>query len=117
HRGLRIARGERRQPFGPAHDAVPVLHDVIETLPQPLALSALALQQRDLLGVFPRPHQVEAEVGLEALLLKVELDQWRADPLRQRRTEDGIEQRAPDQIARDRVFVAEYMQAGCSGKS
>ena len=33
HGGLRIARGERGQPLGPAHDAVPVFDHVVETLP------------------------------------------------------------------------------------
>ncbi len=48
---------------------------MVETFPQPQALGALALQQRDLLGVFPRPNQVEAEIGLEALLPEIKLDQ------------------------------------------
>ena len=44
------------------------------------------------------------------MLLKIETDQRRADPLRQRRPEDGVDQRAPDQIAGDRQLVAEQMQ-------
>ena len=42
-----------------------------------LALGALAVEQRDLLGVFAHAHQVEAEVGLVALLLEIEIDQRR----------------------------------------
>jgi hypothetical protein len=41
--------------------------------------SALALQQRDLFGVFARPHQIEAKIGLIALLLEIEIDQRPAD--------------------------------------
>ena len=35
------------------------------------AFGGLALQQRDLFGILPGPHQVEAKVGLEALLLEI----------------------------------------------
>ena len=117
HRGLRIARGKRRQPLGPLHDGVPVVDDAAEALRQPAPFGALALQQRDLFGVFAHPHEVEAEIGLIALLLEIEVDQRRADPLRQRGSEDGVDQRAPHQIAGDREFTAENVQRGFRGQA
>ena len=43
-------------------------------------LRGLAVEQRDLLGVLAHAHEIEAEVGLVALLLEVERDQRPADP-------------------------------------
>ena len=113
HRCLRIALGEDGQTLGAAHDAVPVGDDAAEAAHQPLALGGLALHQRDLLGVLARAHQVETEIRLALLLLEVEIDQRRADPLRQHGAEYGIDQRAPDQVARNCKFMAEQLQRGC----
>ncbi len=44
HRGLRVARGKRRQPLGPLHDGVPVVDNAAEALRKPLPFGALALQ-------------------------------------------------------------------------
>src|SRR5215471_16990125 len=88
-----------------------------EALDQPLAFGALATQQCDLLGVLAHPNQVEAEVGLEALLLKVKHDQRRADPMGQRSSEDGIDQRTPHQIPRDVELAAGYRQWSFSGEA
>ena len=90
---------------GPAAD-----DHVVEAVPKPRAFGALALQQRDLLGVFAHPHQVEAEIGLVALLIEIEPDQRRADPLRQHGAEHSIHHRAPYQITWDRVLLAEQVQ-------
>ena len=95
HRGLGIALGEGGQPLGAAHDVVPVADDAAEPIKQASALGALAVEQRDLFGVFADPYQAEAEVGLQLLLLEVEVDERRADPLRQRGAENGIDQREP----------------------
>ncbi len=40
-----------------------------------VALGVLAGQQRDLFGIFAHAHQVEAEIGLVALLLEIQRDQ------------------------------------------
>ena len=101
HRGLGIALGEGGEPLGPAHDRVPVADHLAEALEQALALGALAVEQRDLLGILAHPHQAEAEVRLETLLLEIEVDERRADPLRQRGAEDGIDQRAPRPDSRE----------------
>ena len=76
-------------------------------------LGRFALHQCDLLGIFPHPHQIEAEICFTLLLLEVEIDQRRADPLGQHGTEDRIDQCAPYEVAGDRKFVAEQMQRRC----
>ena len=117
HRGLRIASGKRRQPLGPAHDAIPVFDDAAEALGKPLAFGSLALQQRNLFGVLADPNQIEAEIRLEALLLKIKPDQRGADPLGQGGSENGIDQRAPYQIPRDCELAAEDRQWSRRGET
>ena len=90
--------------------AIPVVDDAAETLREPPALGDFALQQRDLLGILAHPDEVEAEVGLEALLREIEMDQRRADPVRQRRSEHRVDQRAPHEVAGDFEWLAEKMQ-------
>ena len=89
---------------------VPVADDAAEALRATVALGALAVEQRDLLGVLAHPHQVEAEIGLAALLLEIETDQRVADPMRQHGAEDRVDQRGPDQIAGNVEGAAEQMQ-------
>ena len=67
-------------------------------------------EQRDLLGVLPHAHEIEAEVGLEPLLAEIERDQRPADEMRQRGSDHRVEQRRPDQIARDRHGRAEQRE-------
>ena len=83
NRGLRIGCGEGGQLFGSLHDAVPIIDDATEAGRKPRAFRSLAAKQRDLLGILARAHEVEAEVGLEALLLEIQPDQRPADPMRQ----------------------------------
>ena len=83
HRGLRIARGEERQPLGAGHDLQPVADHAAEAFEQALGLRRLAVEQRDLLGILAHAHQIEPEVGLEALLLEIEPDQRPADQMGQ----------------------------------
>ena len=95
HGSLLIARRERGEALGPAHDGVPVADHEAEATEETAAFGALALEQRDLLGILADADEVEAEVGLIALLLEIEIDQRRADPVRQRGAEDRVDQRAP----------------------
>ena len=106
HRGLRIAGGERRQLLGAGHDGEPVLDHASEANQQAFALGFIAAQQRDLLGVFPHPHQVEAKIRLVLLLPEIDPDQRPADQMGQDGAEHRIDQRAPDEIARDREIHA-----------
>ena len=39
----------------------------------------LAVEQRDLFGIFARAHEIEAEIGFVALLAEIELGQRPAD--------------------------------------
>ena len=71
--GLRVAGGEEGEPLGALHDHQPVARPRWPKRSSSRSrLGALAAEQRDLLGVLPRPHQVEAKVGLEALLAEIE---------------------------------------------
>ncbi len=75
-----------------------------------VALSVVAAECRDLLGIFTRAYQIEAEVRLEALLLKVERNELPADQMGQYGTECRIDQGSPDQIAGDCDLRTEQMQ-------
>ncbi len=78
-RDLRVAGGQEGQLLGALHDQQEIADDATEAIEQPLALGGLASEQRDLLGILPHAHQVEAEVGLEPLLAEIERDQRPAD--------------------------------------
>src|SRR5436305_1906353 len=61
----------------------------------------VAVEQRDLLGIFARAHEIEAEIGLIALLIEVERCQRAADHMGQQRSGNRIDQRRPEQKARN----------------
>ena len=113
--GLRIAGRQRRHLLGADHDGHPVADHITESRKQSLALGGLTMQQCDLLGILARPHQIETKIRFVLLLAEVETDQRFADQMRQYRTDDRIDQRAPDQIAGNIVLHAEHMQ-GCGGR-
>jgi hypothetical protein len=75
---------------------MPIGHHPAEAGEQAVGLGLLAGEQRDLLRVLPDPHQVEAEIGLVALLVEVELDQGPADQVSARRADDCVNERRPD---------------------
>jgi hypothetical protein len=72
-----------------------------------LAFCRLAAQRRDLLGVLARSHQIETEIGLEALLLKIERNERFPDEVGKRGAYCGVKQCSPNQISRDREVRAE----------
>ena len=53
--------------------SMPVGDHAAEAVEQPSVLGGLAVEQRDLLRILAHPHQIEAEVGLVALLVEIEL--------------------------------------------
>ena len=55
-RSLVVAGGQERQPLGPRHDQVPIIHHRAEPVHEPGLLGALPAQQRDLLGILARAH-------------------------------------------------------------
>ena len=110
HRGLRIAGGEEGELLLPRHDRHPVGDDIAEAQQQAVMLRLLAVEQGDLLGILAHPHQIEAEVGLVALLLEIQRDQRAADQMRERGADDGVDQRRPQQIAGNIELDAEQMQ-------
>ena len=117
HRDLRIARGQEGQPLGALHDQEPVGHDLAEAVEQPLALRLLAAEQRDLLGILPHPHEIEAEIGLEPLLAEIERHQRPADQMRQRGSDHRVEQRRPDQVSRESTKVVPNRWSGAADDS
>ena len=110
HRSLRIALGEERQLLLPVHDGDPVDDDQPEAAEVTLALGGFAVQRRDLLGILAGAHQIEAKIGLVALLLEVERNKPPADQMGERGADYRVEQGRPDQIARNRQRHAEQMQ-------
>src|SRR5262249_62408389 len=95
-RDLVIAGGEESEPLGALHDAVPVSHHVGEPVAQAPLLGLFAREQCDLLGILPEADEREAEIGLVALLIEIELDQGTADEMRYPSADDGIDERRPD---------------------
>ena len=106
-RDLRVARGQEGELLRAGHDPQPVADDGREALAEALAFGGFAPQQRDLLGVLAHAHEVEAEVGLIALLEEIQRDQRPADEMGEQRADHRIDQRGPDQIARDIPSSAE----------
>ena len=89
----------------PRHDPQPVGDHRRKAIHQALAFGGLAAQQRDLLGVLAHANEVEAEIGLVALLIEIERGQRPADQMREQRSGDRVDQRRPDQVARNRPPV------------
>ena len=58
----------------------------------------LAAVERDAFTVLAQPHQREAEIRLEALLVEIERDQRLADHVREPSADDCIDQRDPDHV-------------------
>ena len=81
------------------------------------ALDRFGRQQRDLLGVIGHARGGEAEVGLAALLLEIQVDQPPADQMRDQRADAGIESAIDDQIAGEREIDAEQRQRRGRGQS
>ena len=79
------------------HDAHVIGVDVAEAAVRRIGFVPLAMQQRDLLAVFARPREPEAEIGLEPLLHEIEIDQRAPDPVSKRRAGAGIDERNPEQ--------------------
>ena len=90
-----------------AHELPPVADHRGEALAQAAELLALAAVQRHALAVLAQAHQRKAEIGLEALLVEVEADQRPADEVGEDGADDRVDQRDPDQVARESSTPAE----------
>src|SRR3989449_4244775 len=101
-RGLVVAGREPRQPLLLAHDAPPVPDDVREALAEGPSLVGLARVECHALDVLAEAHEVEAEVGLEPLLVEVQADQGSADLVGQPGPGDRVDERGPDHETGDR---------------
>jgi hypothetical protein len=104
---LVVAGGKEGEPLLPRHDGAPVIDDVGKALEQAAVLRILAGEQCDLLGILAHPNEVEAEIGLVALLEEVESDQGPPDEMREPSAENGVEQGCPDKVARNPPLAAE----------
>ena len=100
-----------------AHDGEPVLHHASEPDQKAFALGGLAAQQRDLFGIFPDAHQVEAKIRFVLLLPEIDADQRPADQVGQDGAEHRIDQRAPDEIAGNCIILTEQVQRRGVGKA
>ena len=77
---------------------------------QLVALGLLTFEQGDLLGVFAHAHQIEAEICFVALLLEIESRKRPADQMGENGADDGVNERRPEQIARDCPCASEQVQ-------
>ncbi len=71
------------------------------------ALDRLAFHQRDRLGMIGSPHDREAEIGLETLLVEVQRDQPPADQMCEQRADARIQQVPPRSASRESCTLAE----------
>src|SRR6185312_1352799 len=81
------------------HDAPEIVDDAAEAVEQATALAPLAAIKRDTFGVLAQAHQVEAEIGLVALLIEIELHQRAADLEGEPGSADGVDDREPQHVA------------------
>jgi hypothetical protein len=107
---LAIAGGEGHQFLLAIDDLQIVGVDRREPLHQRAPLGSLAFEQRNLLGIFAQPRQREAEIGLVALALEGQRHQRAADPVRDQRADSRIEQRHPEQEARQHEVRAGHRE-------
>ena len=63
-------------------------------------LGIFPAQKRDLLGIFAQAGEREAEVGFHVLALKVQADQRPSDQMGDQRARGRVDQRHPEQEAR-----------------
>ena len=92
--------GEQREVALPARLAVPGGAQLEQRAAQPLALVALAAQQRDALGVLARAVEARAEICLAALAHVARLDQPAAERIGQDRSDKRVRDRGPNHVAR-----------------
>src|ERR1700733_14750785 len=98
-RCLSVSGGQPGEPLLLAHDTPPVTYDVVETFAEGTELVGLTVVERHALSVLTKTDEVETEVGLVALLVKVQPDQGAPDPIGKPGTREGIEERGPHKIA------------------
>ncbi len=69
-----------------------------KTAAEKMHLGTFPAEQRDAFCVFAKPHKGEAEISLEPLLGKVQIDQRPPDLHRKQSANASIDQRCPHQI-------------------
>jgi hypothetical protein len=99
HRGLSKALGEEEELLLPLHNRDPIFDDQAKAAGMALAFGRFAMERCDLLGILARAHQVETEIGLEPLLIKIKWDQKPPNQMRQHGANYRINKSRPDQIA------------------
>jgi len=105
-RDLLVAGGEPGEPLAAADDVPPIGDDAAEAAVEDAIFMRLAAVERDALGVLAQPHQAEAEIGLEALLVEHQPGERLADPMREPGADRGVDERREHQVSRDVEAVA-----------
>ena len=112
-----VAGGDPGQTGEPARQ---VAHDVDERLDRAVerpALVRLAAVERDRLRVLVGPHQAEPQRRLAGVALAVEPDQRPADAPGEVGAAEGVNERAPDHVARDREAAAAQRERHLAGEA
>ena len=102
HDGRQVGEraGEQREVALAARLDVPGRAQVEQRAAQPLALVVLAAHQGDAFGMFARPRQARAEIGLAALADIAGMDQSAAERIGEQRADQGIGHGGPHHVAR-----------------
>ena len=98
---LPITCGEEGQALCRAHEVPPIQHQLAEALRQAALFIGLPTIKRDAFGILTQPHQRITEIRFQPLLGEIERDQRPADQMRKPGTQQRIDQRHPDHIARN----------------
>ncbi len=111
---LIIAVGEPGQLFATLDDPPPIRDDLREAALEGVELTRLAAVKGDVLRILAQPDQAETKVGFVTLLIEIEPDQRMADPPRQHRADDGVDQRRQHHVAGniDRSVTAQRDRQG-----
>src|SRR5262249_29686615 len=83
---------------------------------QPVPFGALAVEQGDLFGIFAHAHKIESKIGFVTLLLEIKGGEGATDQVCQDSSDDGVNERGPEQVPGDHQGRAEKMQGGASGQ-
>ena len=90
---------ERPHPHAPEDHGEVIGDERRKTLAEDIFFRFFSAQKRDLLAIFAKPREREAEVGFHVLALKKKTDQRPPDEMRDQRSGSRIDQRDPEQKA------------------
>src|SRR5262249_20237174 len=113
---LTVPCGQEGELLLPRHDGEPVSNNIAEPDQEAVPFGALAVEQGDLFGIFAHAHKIESKIGFVTLLLEIKGGEGATDQVCQDSSDDGVNERGPEQVPGDHQGRAEKMQGGASGQ-